>query len=898
MNNLIKFIYATFGNCYVLFIIECLAILCKSYILISIVNFLHRERFQKTVFFLILALVGTLTDDLSWLIKIVQILFIPTLSYTFITFVIRIAWIFVPITWQSLSLFLEALAEPHKKIPFYQKIFILITSGFIFSFIAFMITNFYVPSAQAKTKLEYTIMQYSLPFCICILLVSVIVVLYKLKTKNIPRIIKKQLLTIIKLIVMPLILTEIYHLIYPTGFIPTNPTASYSIITFIAIVMTLATYYCARKITSTRFLNIYKHVHESKKLSLVENFKEILGQLSNVASKQELINLTKTFFKQAFNVPLGRTDVFLRETNQDPFKNLEQKPISAHVEQFMSQEQMQKEPLDYIYQKKILIYDEIEFNNYNEPQYTLAILLDFMKKINADLFVPIYDHQAMIGYIVVERDARINELYSDLERDEIIVFASFSANIINLLKNHKIESIIARKKDLKEELYQKHQEINQYKESLKLFLEESEQKEIGIIFYKNRKFIFGNQQAKELVIINPSLQEGHPLAQALKKLVKNVHLYQSSQQCFAYNDKGRKLKLNAIPNLEAHNVIITVHYPDISDILQQQFKKLKDPTQWDYLLYLETTQSGKLINQVIPGMGKTLLNIKIKLLKSALSKKALLLQGPDDDLEPTAELLHHISMREKFHILKIESTKTTHLAVKLFGINPLFGSDIDTPLFEKLNGNGTLFIKNIHLMDQETQDYLARYLTYNYYNPYKSSQQIKSDVRVICSTHHDLGQLIEEHKFSFDLYEQLKETTLELPSLLQLNEEELAELADAITFQSIQHESIKKLLSLTNHEKNNLIRKKTVSLTQFKEHLHNILLQKSKKNKIEETLNPAYNIVDPELIHAARLGKHALRDPQMMAILWKKFKNQYKIATFLGVNRSSVNRRCKEYNLH
>jgi len=898
MNNLIKFIYATFGNCYVLFIVEFLAILCKSYILFSLINFLQHERLQKTLFFLILALIGTITDDLAWLIKLAQMLFIPSLSYTLITFIIRIAWSFVPITWQSLSLLLESLAEPHKKIPWYQKFFILINLGFTASYIIFMITNFYVPTAEAKTEIEYAIMQYSLPFCICVLLASVILVLYKLKTKNIPRIIKKQLLTIIKLIVMPLILTEIYHLLYPSGFIPTNITASYSIITFIAIVMTLATYYCAKKITNARFLNIYKHVHESKKLSLVENFKEILDQLSNVASKQELINLTKTFFKQAFNIPMGRTEVFLRETNQDPAKNFEQKPIAAYVEQFMSQEYVQKELLEYIYQKKILIYDEIEFNNYNEPHEKLTLLVNFMKKINADLFVPIYDHQTIIGYIVVERDARINELYSDLERDEIVVFASFSANIINLLKNYKIESIIARKKDLKEELYQKHQEINQYKESIKSFLEESEQKEVGIIFYKNRKFIFGNQQAKELVIINPSLQEGHPLSQALKKLVKNVFLYQTSQQCFAYNDKGRKLKLNAIPNLEAHNIIITVHYPDISDILQQQFKKLKDLTEWDYLLYLETTQSGKLINQVIPGTGKTLLNIKIKLLKSALSKRALLLKGPDDDLEPTAELLHHISMRENFHILKLESIKTTHLAVKLFGINQLFGSNIETPLFEKLNGNGTLFIQNIHLMDMETQEYLARYLTYNHYNPYKSNQPIKSDIRIICSTHHDLAPLVEGHKFSLDLYEQLKETELELPSLLQLNEQELTELADEITSQSIQNENIKKLLSLTDQEKNNLVRKKTVSLKQFKEQLHHILLQKSKKNKIEETLNPAYNIIDPDLTKAARLGKHALRDPQIMAILWKKFKNQYKIATFLGVNRSSVNRRCKEYNLH
>ena len=46
------------------------------------------------------------------------------------------------------------------------------------------------------------------------------------------------------------------------------------------------------------------------------------------------------------------------------------------------------------------------------------------------------------------------------------------------------------------------------------------------------------------------------------------------------------------------------------------------------------------------------------------------------------------------------------------------------------------------------------------------------------------------------------------------------------------------------------------------------------------------------------IGKKALKDPQIMSLLWEKFeKNQNRIATFLGVNRSSVNRRCKDYNL-
>ena len=90
-----------------------------------------------------------------------------------------------------------------------------------------------------------------------------------------------------------------------------------------------------------------------------------------------------------------------------------------------------------------------------------------------------------------------------------------------------------------------------------------------------------------------------------------------------------------------------------------------------------------------------------------------------------------------------------------------------------------------------------------------------------------------------------------------------------------------------------------MSLREFKEKVRQILLQKSSKHDIEEisVFDAAYNVTDPEIAHAVRLGKKALKDPHIMQTLWNKFRNQNKIATLLGVNRSSVNRRCQEYNL-
>jgi len=899
MDTIMGFINSLLGNYNLLFIFECIAISIKSYLLYNIAKISFKIKFQRILLLLLLILSGAILDDLAWIVKLAQILFIPSLSYAVSTFVVRVAWAFMPIVWQSLGLCLEYLALPKQKLGIHQKLFLIISTTTVILFLKSIVFNFHVTSISDRPFLDFALIKFCSYYCPIVILPSLFIALKKLCSTSLPRIIKRQLQIFLQTIIAPLLATSVYHTI-KNSYIGKTLTPGYVFTTIYTMLMTYAIYYCTRKIIQLRFLNLHEHVHDTQKLNMVENFKEILDQLTNISSKHELINLTKAFFKQAFKVPMGRTHVFLRATGNDTEPMLEQKLIPSQVEQFITQEESHTGALTYMCNKKILIYDELEFTNFYEEKDEISILLKFMKNINADLFAPIYDHSKIIGYIVIERDSRIDELYSDSERDEIIVFASFASNIINLLQNHKIETILSYQQQLNEELYQKHQEINQYKESIKSFLNQAEQKKIGILFYKNRKFLFGNQDAKELIKINPSIQEGHPTAKALKKLVKSVQSYQTTQQCFTYTNKGKRLILMAIPNLESNNIIITAYYPDISDVIQKQLNNLKDPSEWDYLLYLETTNAGQLINQAIPGTSKLLLNAKIKILKCALSKKVWLLKGPDDDLLETVELLHHINMRSTLHILKLESVQATaSLTIKLFGINPLFGSNIGQPLFDKLNNNGTLFIKNIHLMELETQKHLAHYIKYGFYRPYKSEQHIKSDIHIICSTQQSLRKLVQEHKFLPELYNELKESSLKLPSLLDLTEDELGELADTFASQAIRNDSIKKILVLSDREKAKLASKKVVSLQEFKTYVQKLLESKSKKNNIEETaFDPAYQLIDPALTKAARLGKHALRDPQIMAMLWEKFKNQNKIATFLGVNRSSINRRCKKYNLY
>jgi len=638
-------------------------------------------------------------------------------------------------------------------------------------------------------------------------------------------------------------------------------------------------------------------------MTFIDDFKEVLERLSGVTNYKELGHIIQHFFKETFAIPVTKTQLYFRKNeyqSTDAVTNNAQETIISLVETFLVTHHDAIHGM--IKEERVLIYDEIDFTHFYDACEDGAIVLQFLKAINADIFLPIYDKGKLIAYVIVERHARMGSFYSNIERDELMVFSNYLGKIINLLQNKQLEIILEQEHYLRKELYAKHQEINQYKESIRSFLHKDKSHSIGILFYKNKQFVFGNQAAKELINVNINMYQGHPITQALKKLAQQVELFKAPQKTLYQHRDGHVIALSAVPHLEQNTVIIMVSYPDISDTIKHSLELLKDPTEWDYLLYLQTTESGKLINRLIPGEGATLLNFKIELLKISLSKKAILVDVPEQDLISTAEILHHIYLRDVLHTITLQGPcNTIDVAVSLFGMNPIFKmpEHQEKPLFEQLNAVGTLFIKNIHFLDMETQENLAAFIKYGYYAVFKSDIKVRSDVRIICSSDQNLSLLVQVGKFSKLLFEELKATTLIMPSLTTLPEDELQSLAEGFSRQVVISDDLQHILRLTDKEKTSLIFDRPISLQELKSKIQHLMVKKSKKNMIyqEVEFNPAYDVADPDLIAAARLGKRALKDRRMMMLLWDKFKNQNKISAFLGVNRSSVNRRCKEYNL-
>lgn len=860
-----------------------------------------KQKTSPQLIFLSLILISSILMSSAWIFKLIRQLWMPSFDYRIYLFWLRVAWAFFIVQYQALALFIESLVEKKFTFKLHQKIFLTISTFLFLFFIGLAVLNFDCLSSTDRLPLEFTMMNLAtLYVTLPLALSSIFFAILTARKVAIPRILKKQLKLFLQYVFIPYWVLDFLQAI-PLGYSPTWVIRSYTFISFSNILLTFAMYLCARKIIGLRFLNLHNDIQSPARVIFMQDFKHILEQLSYVTNASELRHITQGFFKELFNIPLGKTRLYVRkiQTHGNLCLNEHEGPDSSLIESFIG---AHDEPVcHFIKQSKILIYDEVAFSNFYEETPERNVVLSFLEEINADIFLPIYEKNNLVAYIIIERYAHFNNFYSHIEQDEMLIFGRYLGNIINLLQNKSLSSLAQQTKELQEELYRKHQEINQYKESIRSFLRTNKQEHIGIIFYKNRKFIFGNQAAKELAPININAQPGHPFTKKIKNLAQLVETYKAPQTVYANDSQGNQLILAGVPHLDSNHVIILIYYPEVSDVLKKQISLLQDPSEWDYLLYLETTQSGKLINQLIPGSGQVLLKFKIELLKLALSKKAILLDLPHEDLTSAAEILHHISLREKIHALDLTSpVKGFDIAIKLFGMNPIFASNKNNekPLLSALDG-GTLFIKNIHLLDLESQEYLADFIHYGLYRIFKSDQKVASNVRIICSSNQNLHNLVQEGKFSKKLFAELKHTTVVMPCLLTLPDEELLDLAQGFSEQAIKTQTFEHLLALSDQDKNKLIINRPSSLNELKNKVQQILIKKSKQNDVyqETTFNPAYQVTDPELAAAARLGKQALKDEKIMIMLWNKFKSQNKIATFLDVNRSSINRRCKKYNL-
>ncbi len=848
----------------------------------------------KPLLFLLVSIISSLICDFTWLIKLIQAMFIP-MPYFVVVFFIRIAWAFLVIQYLSLSLFLQALTKPLFQFGKTHTIATLITGGFSSYF---LILAFFRPftlstiierdtATVEMIDLEFIIMKYFIPVLIYTLaFLGLFIALKNMQHLNIPKLLRRQIKLFCCFFIIPYLCIEF---ILATCFTLINEM--HFMVSISMLMLTSAIYYCLHNVMKIRFLNTSSRVHGIQKAHVIDNFKTVLKELSDTQNTQELIHITQAFFKDAFYIPTSTIRLTIRDQYFQEQKSQSSK--DDYIEDFIGKNN------SLFYSKtvppvSIMVFDEIALNNFYESSPIGDACLDLLRSLTIDILLPIYSNKILLGYITIDQKARNEYHYNNSEQDAMIAYATYLGNVINLLHHRNANVLLYKEKKLKDSLYTKHQEINHYKESVHTFLRQAKQKTLGILFHKNGHFSRANKEAGTLISIDPNIQEGHPLSKALKQVAQYVETFNTPYTKYVKDGYGHLLLLSGVPHIKNQQTIITVSHPDISDVIMEQIHLLHDPNDWDYLLYLSSTKAGNLINTFIPGEGEVLLNAKIALLKAALSKRTLLLNVPEDDLMPTVKLVHEISMRETLHTLNLTFPMSPQeSAALLFGTSH---ADPYIPLLQK-GKNGSIYIKNIHYLDIAIQPLLIEYITYGWYHLYESNETVESNARIICSTHQQLSNLIEQGKFSRELYSLLKKHTISIPSLVTLPPEEKESLIVGLAEQLIHSYTAKSLFALTEKEKQKIIEYQPASLTELRLKIEHVLLKKADTSGMETDLNLINYFEDPNLVYAARLGKQALKDEHILAMLWKKFKSQNKIALFLGVNRSSVNRRFKSFDI-
>jgi PAS domain S-box-containing protein len=154
----------------------------------------------------------------------------------------------------------------------------------------------------------------------------------------------------------------------------------------------------------------------------------------------------------------------------------------------------------------------------------------------------------------------------------------------------------------------------------------------------------------------------------------------------------------------------------------------------------------------------------------AASDATVLIEGPTGTgKDVLAKVIHNASKRSKKALVKVNCAALPDnlLESEMFGYvkGAFTGADEDKPgRFQEANG-GTIFLDEIGDLPLSLQAKLLRVLEDKEFYPLGSRKTTRVDVRIISATNQNLGHLVKEKRFREDLFYRLNVMRLDLPPL-------------------------------------------------------------------------------------------------------------------------------------
>ncbi|WP_288684932.1 sigma-54 dependent transcriptional regulator [uncultured Brachyspira sp.] len=302
------------------------------------------------------------------------------------------------------------------------------------------------------------------------------------------------------------------------------------------------------------------------------------------------------------------------------------------------------------------------------------------------------------------------------------------------------------------------------------------------------------------------------------------------------------------------------------------------------------------------GHSSKMLKVYEAIKQVARTKATVLIEGESGTgKELVANAIHQISDRAKQPYITVNCAALSEgvLESELFGHEKgSFTGAIDKKIgrFEAAN-KGTIFLDEIGEINQVVQVKLLRVLEERVIERVGSNTPISVDIRVIAATNKKLFEEIKEGRFREDLYYRLNVIKIEMPPLRE-RREDIPLLIDNF---------IKEFSQVHNIEITNVDKKvyKLLSSLQWEGNVRELrntvetMVVMSKDGKIDQSNIPNWVLTSStdDFIIDKEMTLEELEKKYINHLLSKNNFNKAQVAKILGIERATLYRKLKDYNV-
>lgn len=714
---------------------------------------------------------------------------------------------------------------------------------------------------------------------------------------------------------IPSILIQPLWILQKYGFVPQNDI-DFELFTFLISFFVLSYfYYGVFALLRLRLFNAYSHVQEFFPRNLIPQLTQACHDICDSKKLEEFGRITRAYFEKTFRIDQDDVTLYIRATHHESnTKAAEAVRTLDAVEAVFAREQdtsdaqseLWADLREKIKHKRCVVRAEVEYDEQFGLDAQASELRSFMEKINAEVFLPIFYHQTtLVGYIIVERTKHTNKVVSANELDNMLAYADYLGYAIADLQKGDIALVEKECFTHQRQSLQRLQELEYCYEGMRALMQAQTSEAVSMIYGKQRGLrVASADGAKLLGLPEGSLAVKGSYEQPIQQLMRDFKKYRKECSIVLKDAQKNPLRFSVMQDSKGRDAVVLVSRPTISEFFSfPSFANIHESTDWGYTVFLRLTTSGKSIERFIPASQGLLFDFKVKFLHALASRRPLLLLGAEDDVERLATLAHHSGAHGEghtnFHELSLEHVEQDRkIAFQLFGAPALGSNERVQGVLTTLNVSGTLFIEHVERLSLETQELLARFFTTGLFSSFYSKQRSSSNAIVICSSQENLKQLVEQGLFSAALYEELMLNVLELPLLATMPKEQVKELIHGISHQVLKEPLGADASILSEKSVDQLLTQLPESICALRQQVKDLVEAQLPQQETPLLVDAGFDDVDVVVAQARRLGRAVLKNKQLFSVLVASLKSYARVAEILDVDRTTVYRTCKKYNLN